>query len=338
MATPAMPIDITLQQANGQIFLDWSLVAGATSYQVQRSEDGVTYTIVASPTVNSFLDDTITVGVLYYYKVASTNTNGTSPYTYAGAIIAAYAGELPLANVRLAAQQRADRVNSQYVTKAEWNSYINQSYFELYDLMVTTYEDYSVAVPVDFVTDGTSDKYALPNGVNYDGARPLYKLLGIDCGLANGVNGYVTLKKFNFIARNKYVFPNITSTFLGVFNLQYRVMGSNIMFIPTPSAAQVMRIWYVPRLRSLLQDTDIMDGISGWDEYVIVDAAIKALQKEESDVSVLMAQKMALKSRIEESASNRDAGQPDTVSDTRSWSSRWGSSGGDPGGGPWGGT
>ena len=54
-----------------------------------------------------------------------------------------------------------------------------------------------------------------------------------------------------------------------------------------------------------------------WSEYVIVDAAIKASQKEESDVSILMQQKMALIKRIEDSAMNRDVGQPDRISDTR---------------------
>jgi len=39
------------------------------------------------------------------------------------------------------------------------------------------------------------------------------------------------------------------------------------------------------------------------------------LQKEESDVSVLLGQKAAMKRRIEEAANNRDAGQPLTVSD-----------------------
>jgi hypothetical protein len=39
------------------------------------------------------------------------------------------------------------------------------------------------------------------------------------------------------------------------------------------------------------------------------------LQKEESDVSVLMAQKAELKQRITESAANRDADNPLTVTD-----------------------
>ena len=39
------------------------------------------------------------------------------------------------------------------------------------------------------------------------------------------------------------------------------------------------------------------------------------MQKEESDVGVLFAQKQALEKRIREKAANRDAGTADTVSD-----------------------
>ena len=61
--------------------------------------------------------------------------------------------------------------------------------------------------------------------------------------------------------------------------------------------------------------TDTYDDINGYAEYVVTDAAIKCLQKEESDVSVLLKQKADMKRRIEEAANNRDAGHPISVSD-----------------------
>lgn len=317
MAAPSTPANFYLQQGNGQSFLSWDLTATATSYQVQRSTDGVTFALLASPATNYYLDTSVVVATNYYYKIAATNIDGTSAYTDAQSIVPSYSGDLALGQVRLLSQQRADRVNSNFVTLPEWNTYINQSYFELYDLLTTVYEDYYLAEPVVFQTDG-SDSYALPNGSNYSGALPFYKLMGVDLGLSNSQNAWVTLKKYDFISRNRYVYPQLTSTFLGVFNLRYRVLGDKIRFIPTPSSGQYIKMWYVPRMTMLLQDNDLLHGISGWSEYVIVDAAIKALQKEESDVSVLMAQKMALKDRIESSAMNRDAGAPDTISNIRS--------------------
>lgn len=333
MAIPATPQTLYVQQGNAQVYLNWSIVAGATSYQVQRSTNGVSYSIISSPTTNSYLDTTVTIGTKYFYKVASTNTDGTSSYTTAQSIVPTTSGNMSLGQVRLAAQQRADMISSNFITLPEWNSYINQSYFELYDLLATVYEDYYIATAASFNTDGTTYLYALPNGVNTftnpAGStftpRPFYKLVGVDLALNNANNAYVTINKFNFADRNKYLYPNSSSSIYGVFNMQYRLLGTNIEFIPTPAAGQTIRLWYIPRLAELLQDTDMLDGVSGWAEYVITDAAIKALQKEESDVSVLAAQKMALIKRIEESAMNRDAGQPDRISDTQQ--NGWGGNG-----------
>lgn len=316
MAVPGIPQNLYVQQANRQVFLSWDLTSTATSYSVQRSTDGISYSVVDTPTPNNYLDTTVTVGVNYYYKVAAVNGDGTGTYTAAQQVVPTPTGEMSLGQIRLNAQQRADRVNSEFVTLPEWNSYINQSMFELYDLLITTYEDYFVASPVSFTTDGSTYLYPLPNGANYNGAEPFYKLMGVDLGINTANNAYVTVNKFNFADRNRFIYPNTASTLYGVFNMRYRLLGNNIEFTPVPSANQPIRLWYIPRLTQLLQDTDITSvSISGWIEYVIVDAAIKALQKEESDVSVLMAQKMALIKRIEDSAMNRDAGMPDKITD-----------------------
>lgn len=321
MAIPSTPTNFNVQTGNGQALVTWDLVAGALTYSVERSVDNITYAVVSTPAVNQYLDTAVSLGVQYFYKVASTNVSGTSPYTTPQSIVPTPTGEMSLGQIRLMAQQRADRVNSNFVTMPEWNAYIQQSYFELYDLLITVYEDYFVASPVTFSTDGTTFLYPLPNGTNYSAAAPFYKLMGVDLALNNAQNAYVTLNRFNFIDRNRYLYPNSAATIYGVFNMQYRLVGTNIEFIPTPTANQQIRLWYIPRLQQLLKDTDLTTAsISGWIEYVIVDAAIKALQKEESDVSVLMAQKQGLIDRIQSSAMNRDVGQADKISDTRqSW-------------------
>lgn len=327
---PAIPTGFSVQQANSQVYLSWDLIAGATQYPIERSTDGVTFSALGTASTNSYTDSTVTVGTQYWYKVASSDGTDTSSYTTAQSVVPVKTGEMSLGQIRLAAQQRADRVNSNFVTQSEWNSYINQSYFELYDLLIDAYEDYYVADPYVVTTTGDSQMYDLP--------PDFYKLMGVDLGLAGGSNGYVTVQQFNFIGRNRYVYPQLTSSYLGVFNLRYRLVGDKLMFIPEPSGGQYIRIWYIPRLNEVVQDQDILDGISGWTEYIIVDAAIKALQKEESDVSVLLIQKQALIKRIEETAVNRDAGQPNTISDIRSFGQRWGDWFGGPNGdGPFGG-
>jgi hypothetical protein len=336
MPAPSTPSDFLVQQGNAQVYTSWAVASTATSYKVQRSSDQVTYSTVATVTANEYYDTPPLLNIPYYYKVAASNGSGDSSYTDPQSTVNVKPGQMTLGEIRLLAQQEADRVNSQFVTKAEWNNYINQSYYELYDMLITVFEDYYVEQPVFFQTTGNVNQYALPNGVNtfLDSSnatitpRALYKLYGVDLGLTGSTNAWVTIKKFDMIQRNRYVFPQVTSTYLGVFNLRYRVIGDNIMFIPTPSAGQYIRLWYYPKLKTLLADYDSMDGISGWTEYVITDAAIKALTKEESDTTALMAKKQALIDRIQSSATNRDVGQPDTISPTRSQADRWGGYGG----------
>jgi hypothetical protein len=422
---PGIPQNPIIQSANQQILISWDLSTGATAYNVERSEDNITYTalvtLTGTPLATSYVDTTAALATQYWYRVnassttgsisftgqpnvndtvsinnvvytavasgatglqfnigattaqtisnlsqlvnstipgeigasptatqllltalssntqlssALTNTTvtaftsgGTSSFTTPLSAVATPAGEMCLSQIRLQAMQRADRVNSNFLTKSEWNRNINQAMFELYDLLITTYEDYYLATPVSFNTDGSTFQFPLPNGSNtfINGInnavftpKPYYKLRGVDLAINNATNAYVTINKFNFSDRNTYVYPNTSSTIYGVFNMQYRVMGSNIEFIPTPQAGQQIRLWYIPRMTELLLDTDTTDqGVSGWIEYVIVRAAKYALDKEESDSSRLTEEIQFLKQRIEETAANRDAGLPDKISNTR---------------------
>lgn len=347
MAIPSQPQNFIVQSANQQLLVSWDLSTGATSYDIVRSEDNVTFTALASvsgsPLAISYLDTSAVLGTQYWYKVRATSSDGSSQYTIAQSEVAAPTGEMTLGQIRLSAQQSADRVNSNFVTKPEWNRFIGLAMDELYDLLTTIYEDYNVADPAYFNLNGTQSSFALPNGSNTfqdsTGAnvipKPFYKLLGVDLAVNTAQNAWVTIDKFNFIDRNKYLYANSTSTIYGIYNMRYRVMGNNIQFIPNPAGGQQIRLWYIPRLTQLLQDTDTSDiSISGWVRYVIVRAAKYALDKEESDTTKMDQELLFLKTRIEESASNRDAGQPDTVSNTRqgNWSSGYGPFGSNGGG------
>lgn len=333
MAVPAAPTGLTAEQADGNILLTWTTASTATSYNVQRSTDGVTFTSLAtqpSGIVSQFVDSFPGTGIMYWYKVAGVNGDGTGTYSSAAQMVAAPPSEMSLFELRLRSQQTADRVNSQFVLQTEWNSFLRLAMYELYDLLITSYEDLFASSYVYIQTNGTTQNYPLPdgcsnylggnyNGVSGDPALAFYKLAGMDLGVNTSNNAWVTLQKYDFIERNKYVYPNSTSTIYGVYNMRYRLMGNNVNIIPTPSGNQQIRMWYSPKLAALLADTDCTTiGYSGWLRYPIVRAAKYALDKEEgSDTSKLDAEILYLKQRIEQSAQNRDSGIPDTISPTR---------------------
>jgi hypothetical protein len=332
MAAPYQPQNVTAEQADGNILISWSGSLGATGYNIQRSPDGVNFTDLAAVGISTqYVDVLPGTGVMFWYQVAGTNGDGTGIYSSSAQMVAAPPSEMSLFELRLRSQQTADRVNSQFVTTSEWNAFIRLAMYELYDILITVYEDLFASDYVFVNTNGTEQRYPVPDGANNyfgdiypststDGApaKALYKLAGMDLGVNTSNDAWVTLQRFDFIARNAYVYPNSTSTIYGVYNMRYRLMGNFINIIPTPSGNQQVRVWYSPKLPALLADVDLTTiGYSGWLRYPIVRAAKYALDKEESDTNKLDAELAFLTKRITDSAVNRDAGIPDTISETR---------------------
>ncbi len=330
------PNNFLVISAQGVAQSSWSAVPTAVSYKIYRSPDGVTFTQIATTTFTTYNDAVNTiiptvVNTLYYYYVLAfdgTNNSSPTPTLTAQALLP---GQTTVANIRLQAQQRCDRVNSNFITPQEWNSYINESYKELYDLLIQKFgNDYFIATPYTYTTSGTVDP--VTKASLYPLPTDFYKLMGAEVALnPQDPNSWVSLRKFEFIQRNLWNFPNVY-TFYGITNLRYRLNGNNLMIVPIPSAGQTIRIWYAPRPNQLLNDTDLLDMVSGWEEYIISDVCIKAMAKEESSVDVFAAQKGALIKRIEEVAENRDVGEPETVSDSKRRNFAWGDPG-DNGGG-----
>jgi len=210
------------------------------------------------------------------------------------------------ATLRLRARREADMEFSQLADDEEVDQYINDSAAEFYDLVLAQDPDYFLnPTPFSITLTSGVDTYALP--------ADFYKLRGVDTQLSAVANQWITLEPFNFKQRNLYNWAPVNWNILGVANVKYHLMGptggvAQIKFIPGPLSPQTIRLWYVPACPTLVAETDSLDGVNGWDEYVVVDTAIKLLQKEESDTALLMARKAALMERIAAMAPSRDSG------------------------------
>ncbi len=215
------------------------------------------------------------------------------------------ASSVTLGSLKLQARERADMVNSKFIDDAELTRFINGSIKELYDWLVNAGEFYYIATQTINITSG-ADSYPL--------ASDFYKLLGVDLVVDTLGNG-VTLKPFQFEQRNSYLFTP-TWNVVGLSYLRYMLQGNNIKFVPVPSGANECKLFYAPAFQNLTTDSATFDGINGWEEFVVLDAAIKMLAKEESDVSVLAAQRGAMLQRIEDMKVMRDIGSPSRVGDS----------------------
>jgi hypothetical protein len=199
-----------------------------------------------------------------------------------------------LLDLRTQVRDRADMKYSTFCTDDEIDTYINSAYAELYDMLVESTEDYYV-ISDTIACDGIADNFALPDN--------FYKLNAVDYTLSGNLQ---PMEKFMFEDRNKYVYnTNI---------IRYRIVGNKIFFKPLP-AAQTITIWYTPAITPLAVDADEVDGVNGWEDWIVAAAAMQCLVKEESDVSVLMAELSGMKDRIKAMARNRDQGRPDRVTD-----------------------
>jgi hypothetical protein len=212
------------------------------------------------------------------------------------------ASNVTLQVLRDQARARADMQNSGFIADTELDFYINSEIQELYDLLTTTFEDY-------YVTSSPFTVAANVSTVNVP--SDFYKLRGVDIEVSPG--SYSTAIPFMFQERNRLsnplLYPNYEQNLV-----MYRLRGQQLSFTGSQGGFNG-QMWYIPVFTKLINASDTFDGINGYEEYVIVGAAIRMLQKEESDTRVLLAIKQDLRQRVENSAANRDAGTPERVTD-----------------------
>jgi hypothetical protein len=205
------------------------------------------------------------------------------------------------------AQQRADMVNSSFISDSEWEGMANATLQHLYEKLIEAYgADYLVQQSSDFTTDGVTDTLTLPTD--------FFKLLGVDIKVNAGQNAWRSVYRFNFADRNQYSIHGVV-TVLGGSWTRYRLRGTKLWLTPLPAAGQTLRFWYAPLFTPLTLDADSFDGINGWEEWAVNDIAMKALAKEESDLSGVMALQQVQNDRLQSIIDNRDAGEPATVTD-----------------------
>lgn len=199
-----------------------------------------------------------------------------------------------LGQMRTSAKQRANMVNSLFISDSEWNGYINSGIRELYNEITTAFgEDYYMSIS-SFTTSVNVGLYGLP--------ADFYKLCGVDAVL-NGFN--FTLDRYEFIERNRF---NVLTGWSPYNRAFYRLEGNNINLIPLPDSAFGITVFYVSAPQTLVSDSDVFDGQCGWEDLAIWDAVATALAKEESDPGFAVGQREKTRQQIRMSAPTRDEG------------------------------
>ncbi len=210
-------------------------------------------------------------------------------------------------------RQRSDQVYSGFVTDAEIINLVGVYKREYEDLLVRTFgADYS-ATSTTFSATANTENYNLSTLT----LGTFYKSLGVDIQDTSSPTGWRDLKAYNFHDRNASAAPAgfITTTVRG--DTRYRIFGANVSLRPVPTGTVTVKLWYTPQVVAMSATTDSFDDVNGWSELIVLDSSIAIKDKEESDTSVLQADRARMVQRITEMAPNRDSGEPLTVADVQ---------------------
>ena len=139
-----------------------------------------------------------------------------------------------LNDLRDRSRQRSDMVNNNFVTDAELNGYLNNSWAELYDILVSKYQvDYFLTSSSISITSGTS---------SYDLPADFYKARGVD--LIINTDQSTPLRRYTFADRTR------DSLVRYARDVKYRIQANNIVFAPSPSN-NTATLWYIPKPKKL---------------------------------------------------------------------------------------
>jgi hypothetical protein len=202
---------------------------------------------------------------------------------------------LTLAQIRTQAKRRADMEQSDstgsYISNAEWTDIINEAGSELHDLIVRSDPGYFRSTE-DISVVANTETYSLSQ---LDPA--FYKVLAV-YWMDDGHR--VAMKRFLLHDLDPdYVERDRLASTAGRPYL-YDVLGSDLFLAPKPTASGTVQLWYTPQYVRKSDDSDTFDYpvINGWEQFIVLGAAIKALAKENTDVSALLMEKQATEARI----------------------------------------
>lgn len=182
---------------------------------------------------------------------------------------------------------------------------INQSRLELFDKLVEVgCGDYIESCAYVNIVSGTAS-YSLPTDY--------YKTIALDIKTTQGT--WASIPHYSMGDRNLYSDLDSYSR----EDISYRIRGDYVTFAPTPNwtATNEVRHYYVSIPTDINASNSLtnqyIDGVAGWDDYVVYDCLVKFLGgKEEGDASQWERQLARLDARIEKMRV-RDRGAPDSI-------------------------
>lgn len=209
---------------------------------------------------------------------------------------------IEISNIMARARARADMVDSDFWTEPQLMELAEQKFKKFYLTAVAQHDELFMAYAVQATVAGQSfTEVSIPQLL-----KPRLVRRQADGGNVRKIDPIEVPSLVGVNQRGKPCY------------YYWRIDPSNefprLVFAPIPDAVYALDFWYVPMVSlktlnsSLVQKTMYM--LAGWDEYLVVDLAIAMKDREESDCSVLLAEKGELYSLLERQMSPTDTQEP----------------------------
>lgn len=174
--------------------------------------------------------------------------------------------------------------------------WFDASYAEFYDLITETNSEAFIK-PDPYLITLVADQmyYSLP--------QDFYKIKQV---LIGDSAGYTPMLRTTFseVGDNQ-------STGMNRLEYAYGLFGEKLFITPAPDYAETdgVKVYYIPVPQRFSSDNDLVDGIAGYEEYIVADLCLKNAMREESEGGQWSAIKDRIEAKIRRSSS-RDKGNP----------------------------
>lgn len=206
-----------------------------------------------------------------------------------------------LQTIRARIKQRTDNEYTDgFITDSEVDGLINLHYKGLYELLQFA-GPHRVETPETVTADGSAS-YALPVDV--------YSIMTVHRVETNGDHCLLARHDHRVKVNTACTGPAVS----------YRVIGGmRLELYPVPVDGDYL-VTYIPVPPDLTDDDDTLDGVLGWEEFVVLAASIDVMVKESVDPTMIghvRSQLAAITARIKTAAKNAELSEAPRIVDVR---------------------
>lgn len=209
-----------------------------------------------------------------------------------------------LAEIQTEVRVLTDTVNDRHISDAHLTYWINQGLAELRGILLRLDPDRHVTTTTVSTTAGTAG-YNLP--ANFLSLRRV--------DLVEGTRRY-PIEQFQ-LQEPPYWYSDFAGSGAPPYAAtRYRLIGDQITFDPDPGT-RTFTLYYVQVPTRLAAGGDTVDGVIGWEDWIVMFVAARVRVRNEEDPSFELAEMARIEDKIKAEAANRDSGQAPKIGDVR---------------------